>query len=421
MRLVTQNLSKAFIKTNIELGDFVGGLYNIMAKHMSSSLSAGDWDMVIGNEVMQGVIACMQSIHEVPFVLVGHLPFSFHLYPSWPWPSLLHGATSENMGFLDRALNAFSGLAVKAFVYAIFSPTISTLSQYCPTVGLNQVVTDIGLNTPAIIPSVIGFEYPRTIFPMVEYVGAMVSRNPAPLTGELKQWLKSKPERSVVYVSMGSLFYLNEDIGKALLEGVMNAGYNLLWSLKKSNQEILKGLDRDPDRVLISDWTPQFSVLGSRAIHSAIVHGGNNGINEAMWNGVPIVVLPQMLEQVYNAGRVHFNGLGIHLDAHVLSSAKITESLRALDMGEYRFKVSRLQKMYRLAGGVERAAGLVEFYKDVGYAHLVPAYAKYQWSWVQYYNADVYALLLLTLALVVMCFLACCKCLCKRCSGKEKE
>ena len=268
---------------------------------------------------------------------------------------------------------------------------------------------------PSYVPSVIGFEHSRTISSMEAFVGPLVSSHPAPLTEELEKWLGNKPDRSVVYISMGSMFALDQNSGKAFLEGVLNANLSLLWSLRKSNQWILEGFT-DHNRVLISEWTPQFSVLQSKAIHSAILHGGINGLSEALWNGVPVIVFPQMEEQLYNAGRVHFNSLGIHLSADILSSDKITDSLRALDTGDYRSKVSKLQKMYRLAGGVERAADLVEFYEAVGYAHLVPAYAKYQWSWVKYYNADVYAVILLTLAAVAMCCLACCKCLCKRCS-----
>ena len=266
-----------------------------------------------------------------------------------------------------------------------------------------------------------GFQYPATSTPLTEYVGALVSAYPEPLTGELGEWLTSKLDRSVVYISMGSMFELDKGSGQAFLEGVMNTNYSVLWSLRKSNQWILEGLDVDPDRVLISEWTPQLSVLGSKVIHSAILHGGFNGLSEALWNGVPVLVFPQMHEQLYNAGRVHFNGLGIHLDANSLSTSKITESLRALDTGEYRSNTAKLQKIFRMAGGVKRAADLVEFYEDVGYAHLVPAYAKYQWSWVQYYNADVYALMMLILVLAVLCLGTCCKCICRRCCLKVKE
>ena len=333
----------------------------------------------------------------------------------------MYGAHSDDMKFIDRLLNTPYNLANKVFVDLILSRSVNSLTKYCPSVSLSQAFTDIGVRIPAIVPTAIGFEYPRTISPMIDYVGALIPTNAAPLSGELEEWLGGKPDRSVVYVSMGSMCDLDEEGGQAIIEGVMETNYSMLWSLRKSNQWILQGLQVDPDRVLISDWTPQFSVLGSKAVHSAILHGGFNGLHEALWNGVPIIVFPQMFEQIYNAGRIHFNELGIHLDTKTISSSIIAENLRALDTGEYRSKVDKIQKAFRIAGGVKRAADLVEFYEAVGYAHLVPAYAKYQWSWVQYYNADVYAVMLATLVVVLLCLRACCKCICKRCSNKNKQ
>ena len=46
------------------------------------------------------------------------------------------------------------------------------------------------------------------------------------------------------------------------------------------------------------------------------------------------------------------------------------------------------------AGGVDKAADLVEFYVNVGYDHLIPGPVKYKWSWIQYYNIDVHVTLL---------------------------
>ena len=93
----------------------------------------------------------------------------------------------------------------------------------------------------------------------------------------------------------------------------------------------------------------------------------------------------------------------------------ITEAIETVNGEEYRSRVRKLQKMFLQAGGAERAADLVEFYEEVGYEHLVPAYVKYEWSWVQYYNVDVYALLLTCVLLVVFIIYkavqyCCCKC-----------
>ena len=73
-----------------------------------------------------------------------------------------------------------------------------------------------------------------------------------------------------------------------------------------------------------------------------------------------------------------------------LSLQTITDVTVKLNSSFYRDNAKLMQKMYRLAGGATRAAKLVEFYEEVGYDHLVPAYVKYSWTWVQYYDVDVY-------------------------------
>jgi glucuronosyltransferase len=404
-----------------EFSRYGADMMNIMAKHINKSLSAGEWDVMIGVDHMALVVSCLSHVHNIPTVYVGKLPGAIHLIPSYPWPWLFFGAQSDNMGFKERLLHSPLAIAMQAFAYGMHYPCIGILTEYCPSVGLRQSMTDIGVHIPAIVPNAIGFEYSRPISPMVQYVGPMIG-SATPLSGELRDWLESKPDRSVVYVSMGSVISLGKDSGQAIIEGVMQTNCSMLWSLRKSNQWILEGLEIDRDRVLISEWTPQMSVLGSRAIHSAILHGGYNGITEALWNGVPIIVYPQMVEQAHNAGRVHFNGLGINLGKKDFSSSRISESLAAPGTGEYRSKVAKIQKIFRMAGGAKKAADYVELYANVGYAHLVPAYAKYQWNWVKYYNFDVYAAMLAILTVFLLSLRACCKCICKRCcSGSRKQ
>lgn len=77
--------------------------------------------------------------------------------------------------------------------------------------------------------------------------------------------------------------------------------------------------------------------------------------------------------------------------------------------------ISRLHYVYKLAGGVDAAADLVEYYCEVGYDHLVPAYAKYGWNWVTYYNIDVYTLVFVTGITILYLVYKLLSCLCFRC------
>ena len=61
------------------------------------------------------------------------------------------------------------------------------------------------------------------------------------------------------------------------------------------------------------------------------------------------------------------------------------------------------------AGGVMKAADLVELYGTYGYDHLIPATVKYKWNWIQYYNIDIYIALLICLLALVMGFKRCCR------------
>ncbi len=81
----------------------------------------------------------------------------------------------------------------------------------------------------------------------------------------------------------------------------------------------------------------------------------------------------------------------------------------------------KLRKIFVHAGGSERAAQLVEFYADVGHEHLIPAYIKYNWSWLQYYNADVYAFLTVCLVLGLFLLYKIIACFVRRCSGQKAK
>ena len=168
------------------------------------------------------------------------------------------------------------------------------------------------------------------------------------------------------------------------------------------------------DRIFITKWAPQLSVLGHRAIRMAILHGGSNGLHEALYNEIPPIVIPVAGDQVANAGRVHYQNLGIHIPSRNLSEASITDAIKSIDRGNYQASVERLKINFVAAGGVERAAKLVEFYEAVGYSHLIPAYAKYNWSWVQYYNVDVYLILSVALVTLTYSLLLCCRCTSKK-------
>ena len=87
----------------------------------------------------------------------------------------------------------------------------------------------------------------------------------------------------------------------------------------------------------------------------------------------------------------------------------------------FRNNAERIRMLFRRAGGVNRAADLVEFYAEVGYDHLIPAYIKYDWSWVQFHNVDVCATLLGVACVVVYVLVRVCRCVLRRCCLRNRD
>ena len=76
-----------------------------------------------------------------------------------------------------------------------------------------------------------------------------------------------------------------------------------------------------------------------------------------------------------------------------LSAPLVTHKLQVIGSELYRKSLKKIQRIFKKDGGPFRAAELIEFYSDVGYEHLIPSYAKYNWNWIEFHNIDVHLVL----------------------------
>ena len=84
---------------------------------------------MIAHDHYQVLVSCMHSIHKFPLVYVGTLPMIVHLLPTWPWPNVMQGASSDNLGFIDRVLNIFQVLGIRIIVHMIASATLAEINE----------------------------------------------------------------------------------------------------------------------------------------------------------------------------------------------------------------------------------------------------------------------------------------------------
>ncbi|XP_042066352.1 UDP glycosyltransferase 9-like isoform X2 [Salvia splendens] len=115
------------------------------------------------------------------------------------------------------------------------------------------------------------------------------------------QWLDSKETASVVYVSFGSIASLGKPQMEELVHGLVASNRHFLWVVRASEADKLPRDFNPGEKGLVVEWCNQPAVLAHRAVACFVSHCGWNSTLEAVGHGVPVVALPQWVDQTTDA------------------------------------------------------------------------------------------------------------------------
>ena len=405
-----QLMSMIKVKDIVDYTERLSGLSRQLVQTLDGS-RVKDWDIIIGEYLLWPLVGTLAKKWNVPVVYFSNaLDFQPRNLPPWSYPIYGTGYT-EDLTLLHR-LHLTLLLPIQQVIINVFETSVLKGNTY-----LGDVRESIrpGIMTPFIVSTSFGFEYPRPLLPLFHYVGPMI-KNPKMqphVDQKLETWLNFQATMSVIYISMGTTVCLTDSQVMAITNGVLSTTYSALWSLRDNvSQEVVYRIvgNQNKHRFFLAEWLPQQSVLQHRSIAMAILHGGMGGVSQCLYYGVPEIIIPFAHDQGDIAARVISGGAGLVIDKDSISAKRVAEAIRTVSSSTYREAAVRFRKIFQLSGGTQRAADLVEFYADVGYEHLVPAYAKHKWSFVKYYNIDVYALLLILLLPALYTSYRFCKC-----------
>lgn len=124
---------------------------------------------------------------------------------------------------------------------------------------------------------------------------------------EDRAWLEIQPDKPVVLVSLGSMVTITNKLSNCLIHGAKENHCRILWVSR--TDPVPADFKDDPDIRWIS-WGPQPTLLADPCIRGFVSHAGSGAVQEAFWFAKPMLCIPQIWDQPYNAWVVESLGAG---------------------------------------------------------------------------------------------------------------
>ncbi len=166
--------------------------------------------------------------------------------------------------------------------------------------------------------------------------------------------------QKVLFISLGTIFNNQAEFFNTCFAAFKDRPWLVVLSRGKNVDPAQ--LDAVPENFLVAPYVPQLEVL--KYASAFISHGGMNSTMESLYYGVPLVAVPQMVEQSMTAQRVAELGLGIALDKEHITVEGLRDAVdQVINEPAYKQRVLEMQKHIHDAGGYKRAADAMINYR----------------------------------------------------------
>nr|XP_043883144.1 UDP-glucuronosyltransferase 2A2-like [Solea senegalensis] len=235
-------------------------------------------------------------------------------------------------------------------------------------------------------------EFPRPTMPNVIYISGYHCKPSKPLSKELEDFVQSSGEHGVIIMTLGTLVLkLPERITDDIAAAFAQLPQKVIWKHTGKRPSTLG------NNTLIVDWLPQNDLLGHPKTRVFVTHGGINGVQEAIYHGVPMIGLPLAMDQPENIFKMQVRGAAKEMHIGNVNKDNFLEGLKeVLYEPSYRENMkilSDLQKDQPIKP-LDSAIFWIEYVmRHKGAPHLKSE--SYKMSFIQYYSLDVIAFLLL--------------------------
>ena len=250
----------------------------------------------------------------------------------------------------------------------------------------------------------------------IKVIGAILPEPARKLPEYLEKFMSEN--KVVVLVSLGSIFSnYPAALAQSIADTLSQVSAAVLWQY---SGEMPQNLGKN---IKIVQWFPNLNdVLGHSSTKVFVTHGGLNSIQESVYHGVPMVIVPMFADQPRRASFLQNNGLGVAIEwrsvsanGQVLKNA-IHDVLHNKAYKEKVKKISVIMKDRKMTPTEEGADWIEYALRHDGALHLtnetidLPVYKLYMF--------DVLIFLLVSVCLLIYVLLRLCRWMSRACWRK---
>ena len=199
-----------------------------------------------------------------------------------------------------------------------------------------------------------GFDFPRQALPKCfHYVGPLRNASPRQTPFPYEK-LTGQP---LIYASLGTL----QNTKAGLFHQIAAAceGLDVQLVIAHGGGMSPESVQCLPGSPLVVTYAPQLELLARATL--TITHAGLNTVLDSLSHGVPAIAIPITYEQPAIAARLSSTGAGAVLPLRQLTVPKLKIlAQRVIGTHAYRMNAAKLGEQIQRAGGVKRAAELIE-------------------------------------------------------------
>jgi len=173
--------------------------------------------------------------------------------------------------------------------------------------------------------------------------------------------ISKQDDQKLIYIAVGTVYQANMDFFRYCMQALNDQRYVVIMSVGRAVEP--SKLEPIPENFTVEQYVPQLSVLKEADVF--ITHGGMNSISESVMYTVPMIVVPNTIEQAMNAARVEKLQGGIYLESDRLNVQMLQNAVEDVIADPSMIHgIERIQESFNQAGGVKRAADALGAFKQ---------------------------------------------------------